>query len=367
MNSTASQLGKLIDCRKLIITGGFYALAESARSELVKDFVSGIQELLTNGVVSWSSDRKTVRNAERVHESIETPGPHSILFFGDFESDVVYHKTSLKKYDRTMKNWPYMDYVREAVDYKEYYEANLEYSEDGAAQFKVALLKLFEEEQHQYIAHCCSHDVEGMILSYQVKPLSDLYYGKLYAEIQTFCLGDAVYAWANRFKDLGIMLSEKYHNINLRIEINAYHDVNETYFGRATVEEDALKNTLLRSVCLSGIGWCNIVSQKTMCLGNINQEENNLVKTTELRNGNMVFQAQTPIDCISSKELKLIKNKLTGAVLPSQSSFHFTYPFRRCWEKIAVFEDELTVVGAKVIFCHKGSMTYDAVSTVLRE
>lgn len=355
MKSTAEEFGHIIDCRMLTLDGKYFGLTEDQTLGLAEKFY-----LLADGMfahsclLSWRcSNRSIQKSSDITGTKIKAGEIFEISMLGDVKSEVVFNKTSLRAYDRRLKN-DTMFYLGltppfSSADYPKYAMAELDPYRCSPQQLREALLKLFNIEGRCNMGLYRQHDLEACFNSASTN--ENTFSGEFFLEISCHCLGGELDETAEKLYEFSKSLVSEYANVNMTIGVFQSDRDWERYFGAPTASSG---NTMLHEdEYVTKVGWANIISPQTACLLDSSEETvfSAPLRCERLENGAVCIRSDSAASGTTISDLKRIKMTIYPTLLPSIAEFDNDWPyFRSQWENVAVLDNELLTDGDKVIF-----------------
>lgn len=368
MRTVADIVTKINDCRRLKLAVHFFSLCEEQVDQLAREYYQFINESFQNDcVLDWSFedhsflDLDTALNKRKMKN-----GAYGFWFTGYLKSDIVYNKTTLRKFERQIDNKllfvPTLG-TRWSVDFSEYYSTMVLSQKDDSELYKRALLNLFDLEDRIYQGEMIHPDMQGL---FSVTPVAEnSFFGAFDMNISCYSLENELDDWANRMFDFGVYISERFPNVNAYVDLNSTDSPYTEYYGRyidhnTPIPQQGLLLNYLRSFYNTEIGWGHIICDKTRKLGlTLTASDNSRVLCKELSSGAIAIRSNVPIGKYSICDRKVLKKCIYNTVMPRQNTIHYDWKLRRYWEYVPVFEDEVFITKAGVKFQHYGEFDTD--------
>jgi len=379
MDPTANHFGEIIDCRTLRFDASFYKLKKEDALELAVDFYDYIEkQFRQSSVLLWEINNRVLKNSTQILES--GTKVLDIFLTGDVYSERVYHKTSLRDYNKKLENSPvfYMGLTLPfvSVDYPEYVETCLAPYDMQPKAFKKALCNLFSEENRINQRQFRGHDLSGMFLCAPNYSIGLAFAGKLRIDLSVACFKEELEEYSANMRKYACYLSEKYTNINITIGIDQSGGDYVRYLGslkKTGIEERnyAEMNSKAKYLYLCNVGWFNVVSPSIIrALWNNETQAGQYVleKNSEgdlnfrqeaLSNGALCLGFDRSILGMSMDALKGLKRKLYPVLLPAEGLRGLKpicrkngkfYSYRCNWENVPILDEEILVTEEKVEF-----------------
>ena len=377
MKSTISALGKVIDCRKLIISGSFFSLTQAQADDLFRAFYDFINDsFLRFSVLDWRFRDWALRDPDIALRTKKLKnGAYTSTCMGYVVGEIVYNKTTLRKYLRNIM-YPLMPRelvgIDESVDFAEYYDSNVLSQVGNNERLKTALLELFDADGHMHQGEFIEPDIQAGFINIPMRATDGLYYGTFGLDISYFCLNNELEQWADEFCAFGKKLAERYSNINCGITLESLPQPYAAYYGRYPKNCDPifLQTSLreyVRSFYLTDVFWANIICKKTCGLGIILPEdtESDEIEFEKLSGGGIFIRARNPISAVKTCDLKRIKRSIYSTIMPRENEMPLSQRLRRRWENVPVFENELFVTDKGVKFKHYGEIELEYICRAL--
>ena len=372
MRSTADAFGQIINCRQLDLQIRFYGLEHPQVDELARKYYHHVSEMFaSNCILDWRFRNRVINDFENsLNNWKNSYGLYSMTLQGDFISESVYNKTTLRthakrlQYDNIFNQGIAPGFC--ATDYQAYRKNKLEPFENDPHQFVSALYKLFMLNHTETMNQYHEHDINGFFRVSCFEQNTDFLFGKLYLSIPVFCLGHALDEFALSLVVFAKKCAESFKNINASVNLSTKSSGGEydVYFGGLKEDDEKIYKewqNIAHSLYHFEVGWSNILSPATRSL------EDNLNKTFELSkkgirveecaNGCLIVQCNTPISINTQMDLQEIKRMIYGTLFPGKADFLYSFGFRRYWENISVLEQEIIPLGtAKIRFTHNSRL-----------
>ena len=293
-----------------------------------------------------------------------------MIFTGLLKSEKIRNKTSLRRslreleYSLTPKDFAGL---WTSMDFDDYYAEHVRSKQQDPTALKKALLDLFDLEgrfDRGELSFPC--DIQGSFTTARMETQQDLFYGCFDVEILFYVIENDLDRFADQCCDFGMRLSEKYRNINIRVDLNASSPCTAPYsehYGRfpvggAEILQESLFKDYMRHLYISEVGWGHIVCGKTRGLAEcpFAESDPDALNIREIGNGAVFIRPKNPLSKVTISDLKQIKKYLYPVIMPRSEEWSFPGPFRKHWEAVPVFEKELTVTENTVTFRHFGQI-----------
>ena len=392
MRSIISSFGQIIDCRQLILSISYYSLPINSAHALTNEFYSFVNTLLPDFVLDWKLQNRSFKDLSEAMQTRSLINGHfSMDLLGSLRSKVVYNKTTFRKYIHEML-YPSIPYHLKGED------ASVDYSpysrERGSTiwipeQEKDSALKLFDLEGKKYLAESVGPDVGGggenspmglgepesygdnyLLLCEKDLPQGfddPLYHGEYHIGIPIYCLEDQVNQTAELFLEFCLELQKTFRNVNAYVELNPHAECYTRYFGRYPEEGPAAKlpyRGIARSLFFPEFGWGNVISPGTRTFG-VRTIDAETIQTEETSSGGLCLRCKKPIMETTIADLKSIKKSMYDVILPRSSTYEGIWDFRKEWEFVPLFEDEVTAFMTGITFEHHGQIDFEKFCRVL--
>ena len=367
MRSVALEKGHAIDIRCLILRGTYYSLPRSTADDLLESVYRYIcDRFQENCVLDWKMERHVLKDwAHAMKTQKLASGAYFVEMDGYFKSDVVYNKTSLRKFNYSMMYPPFPSRIPDNEKREDHVSAwkrvTDAFQNKNLALTKEALQVYFDQEGMIGKEECVFPDVQCFLHNTPMDVREDTFYGDYTIIISCFSLANELDKTAEELCSFSKQLFEKYKTTNIQIDLNSRVNSYRPAFGYVyNKQADPLLSTLplgnlTEYFYLPEIGWGNFISAPTMKLGlDISSQavSSNLLAET-LVSGTYVHVAK-PISEMLIADRKEVKRMLYKVILPGENWHPLSLPLRRYWEYIPVFEDEIYVSEIGAWLCHEG-------------
>ena len=363
MKPTSDVFGKIIDRRRLYLSGNFFNLTTKQMTDLAKEFYSFVSDSFGDTCVfDWKYNEKPLRNLDSI--SIENNlGYVSLLFEGDRKSTAIYNKTTLRKYTRRIQYDPVLYRINSSsfysADYPEYRRAVIDPAGNSPALLRDALYQVFSEEGRIDLGLYLGHDLSGLFYCDYKAHEEENVCGSMYLRFSCYFLDEELDETANLLLSFSKQLSLNYNKINITIGIGSGNEFKAYYPSLKGISKQDDQYDMLwenaNILYLQNVGWANIISPRIA--KRILPFSDALITTdaTEciMENGALCVLVPERIHDLSLSSLKAVKRRLYPVLFPGEGSFPIDYPyFRSCWEMIPVLDQEIEVFTHKVYFRH---------------
>ena len=390
MKSLIAAYKQIIDCRELKLYGTYFCLTQEQVNVLTECFFVFCNDLLNDFVLDWSFNGKSFRTLPQALSSRKMQnGAFIMRSRGNVCCEEVYNKTTFRNYERFIK-YPPMPHepagFYESTDFAQYYETYVANEFYDPEKLKNTLLHLFDLEGKKHLGHNLRPDVFCLFVNTPMESNMSLYFGEFSIRIPSYCLDAEVNTTADRFLNYGIDISEQFPSINLSVELNAYTDTYSEYFGIYPNElESSSLRDYARCLYLTGCGWANILcpSSRTLIRADSTSVPDNIsVESTP--GGSLVVKGKSSVTETLIKDLKDIKQYLYLSIMPRTQKRALYYDmvstglsfnptpepppkirFRRYWEVLPLFPNELLVTTDYVEFRHHGKIDLEAMRKIM--
>ncbi len=390
MRSVIEKKGYAIDVRRLIMGGTFYALNENDADALLGSIYSFVcKHFEKEAVLDWKIDHKALKDWDSAIDNRKSiPGSrYWIQLDGYIKSDIVYNKTTLRKYihEQMFPSLPLPSPIPEISESEEYKSVSkgirmaAQAVEKDHSRIKYEIHALYDTEGLIPYGECMVPDIQCFMDRNPMMPFCDspgkgfINYGNMFCGsfkllINSYCLDEQVDTWAEELRSFAGLLFQRYKKTNIWIDYNSVPNAikrvfSENYDSIKSRDEllQVVPSTTFDCIFLDGIGWGNYVSAATCDLGidKWTKEMDSSVICEELPDG-IYVQATGSLSQLRIEDLKHIKEHLYNAFPPCHRVFWRSfYKYRDHFEYIPVLDDELDVSVAGVVFHHSDRRDID--------
>ncbi len=372
MKTIAKHYNTVIDMRHLILEGTYIRFSDSLARKLCIEFYEYIKALLDrNCVLDWQINKRHNSDIKGVIYGKEfRNSPFTLSMNGNIICEEIYNKSTLRNHNKKIMFPLVADrpmISNSAEDYCEIYDLLL--SKENDEDIKKTVLQIFNMSNKIPYGYTIQNDTSAY---FSCIPLGDTheFRGEFTFSISAFCLDDEIDCYANDFaKFIKERLSE-YPFLNAHITLDYYDDSYSRYYGRYPIDsnraywEDPI-GSYLSSVYIMEIGWANYICAESSELGIVAHNHNNRIGIEKTQDGGYWIKGLQQITECDISVLKDIKQSLYNVMLPRINEHGRHKAFRKYWELVPVFDDELSIIDNDVVFCHKGLIDIDYVRDTL--
>ena len=379
MNSILSAADQLIDCRKLILSGSFFALSPEQTDELTSLYFQFFSDRFGEEcVLDWRFQNHACRDISAALQKYKLKnGAYQLMMQGNVICNSVYNKKTFRAYIREVE---YPRFPRErigedaSIDYESYYQAHIRNCFGNPEILKSAILDLFNLEGKIHLGESQQPDLFGHLAVFPVGHTKEqLFCGEFRFSVPIFCLGEELDAIAEEFLTFGVELCSRFDNTNVQIQLNADEGIYSSYFGQFHSNDCSAENVMFRHYArqfyLPEIGWANIICKNSSQLGIDMPSETARTNLTvkPIAGGGTMVRVNRPISKASIADLKNVKRVIYHMVLPRSNTLQLEDWHPRCkWEVVPIFPEELTVSDCCITLRHFGSIDSNIIRSVLR-
>lgn len=373
MRTAATEYGKIIDCRKLVLSAHFFSVSSQRADSMAREFYRFVNDILGNECfIIWKFLGRPVRQFEETLQAEKRKnGFYEFAFEGDVHSEIVHSKSTFFKYNKQLL---YGNLPPEAPDttlgYLSYLEQNIGPLTDEDS-FLDRIIALFDNEYNYHRDRLYVHDIQGSFSCVPVEVKSNLFAGDFSIDIASFCLGKELDFWAEILYCFGKDFSKLHPNTNISIDYNSDIDAYLHYFNRysehAPIE---LRNKILgyyvKYFYIDAIGWRNILCESSRRIDPRLESKigSKHIIAEELGNGAICVGTQAPLSKMLISDRKNLKRALYKVIFPGASTFPIEYSphwLRQEWEYVPVFRNELSLKNDRIVFSHHGTIPLDLI------
>ena len=367
MRSIISSRGQIIDNRKLIMRIGYYSLTLKKVHELANEFYFFVNKLFPDCVFDWKLQNRAFKDFnDALRDRSMKNGSYSLFMRGNFICEEVYNKTTFRRFERETsypKSSQSLRGADESIDYLPYKRERSSVTWDVQRE-KEAALEQFDLEGKRYLAESVAPDVLAEGVNIPMDFSKPLFYGFFLLQIPVFCLENETNQIADRLLQFCLELEETFKKINAYVELNPRKECYSMYFGLFAKNGFASElpyRGISRCLYFPEFGWGNVISSVTRELKTqfFTNEEATRISVNETRSGGLCVRCCNPIMEMSIADLKSIKSVMYEYILPRHSIWKGICDFRKEWELVPIFNNELTVYNVGFVFQHYGTLDYD--------
>ncbi len=379
MTSILSATAQLIDCRKLILSGSFFALSSEQADNLTALYFQYFSDRFGEEcVLDWRFQDRACRDISVALQKHKLKnGAYQLMMQGNVICDTVYNKTTFRAYIREVEHPRFpREHIGEyeSIDYESYYQARIQNCFEKPEMLKSAILALFDLEGKYHLGESQQPDLFGHLVVLPVGHTKEqLFCGEFRFSVPVFCIGEELDAIAEEFLAFGMELCSRFDNTNVQIQLNADEGIYSSYFGQFHSNDCSAENVMFRHYArqcyLPEIGWANIVCKNSSQLGietPSKTAKTSLLVKPSARGGTLV-RVNRSISKSSIADLKNVKRVIYHVVLPRSNTLQLDDWHPRCkWEVVPIFPEELTVSDRCITFHHFGNVDANYIWSVLR-
>ena len=379
---------EIVDCIVLHLELDFFLLNQQKLNALGDFLLQRTFELLKDAFFTrWDFNDRHVKPEALSSKILSNTKLLRFSFEGDVFSDIVFDLKSFKRYDRIQRDmniitpWP-ASYDKVSADYPVFF-AKYFGNMPLADKCKEALLHVFNESNRKKLARWRDHDVGGIFFSHRHENYPDLYWGEFEFKIAYSCLGSHGISVSEKIAETACQIARDYTNVNARVALTPMWFTSPCsghmkYFGILPNGFFSSQNNFNNHECRTffysrGAEWVNILSP--LQLSHIHDFEGKAKKYPQISvetfaGGGKSVRLNKCIDQVDVIDLADIKKLLYDALWPGESTMPFKYLFdpncymyrtkpRPEWERVPIFEDEITVFEDRIVFQHKQNIAED--------
>lgn len=377
--STAMHLGGVIDARCLVLSVEFFQQDQEAVIDLSRDILRWAAQLVDSAFVVSYQTGHTTGTANRIIEhwirSIKAGKGCSWGATAFAQCEAVCNRTSMKRHMSAVLRGYHSLTPDVSADFADYWNDVFPGENDRAAIIP-AVLALFRQTGKRHTAAYLLPDVQMLFTAIPYERDAQQYYGDFKIHFSRFCLGDHLDRFAGSCCDFARELSEKYININARVQLQplrpGWRSPYMRYFGQHGMVDDShlevgfSAKEWYPTYYAQGVEWFNILSPLTRShLSDLNDTENLYVRN--LAHGGAVVASNKAIESYDVDDALALKKRIYAALYPGRSNISLKTLFRddpmkfyfaglpRCdWAIVPLLDNEVTIIGNDLVFRHRG-------------
>ncbi len=379
-SSKAMCHGSCIDERRLHMGLMFYQLTLSEIIEVMSLIQKELSELFRDSTVClWYWGTKVVKE-ERIRELINShsnsKGGFDFGFEGEFLSEIVYDRKTLKEYNNNMK-YACMSVDGLPVGYMDEFDR---YFKKGMSkeELKQALLEFMNMPNKKLVRSFPSHDIQGVFFVNPYLRFPGLYCGRCFVSVVAGTLNLHIDEFAKKFERIVRKVAQQSSNVSGCVSLEPQSGKYpcfahmKVFGGRLDCVQacremgyEEYEWTPYSYVC--GTEWFNLISplQRERLPDVLTKSKAyEKIYVEEVGSGGLIVGSNEPISQTDIPELREIKELVYDALYPGKSviyldsfwerkAFGFRAKPRSGWEYVPIFEDEIFVLFDRIEFRHK--------------
>lgn len=379
LKSTIPEYPNPIDSRCLQFELSYYMLGKEQIDNLMISFYTWCQSFMNNQCVAeWFWGRRKITSSS-IPFRISQNTAYTFGMDANVVSNVVYDRKTYK--ENKQKLLADASTTRKELDcskdYYTFFESQFFDIPESPSAWKETLLRFFNEKGRFCLSSVTSTDIHAFASAcpYHSKPY--LFYGSIRFYVFLYCVSGNI---SNVVTNMVAFLKEasvSFVNINACVSLSPIVSPSPcsphmTYFGGNVfqdgthISEGVMATEWYKSYYLQGAEWYNIISPLVQQhIPNLSRDISRYINLAceTLDTGGIAVWVKQNIDLIDITDLTPMKQLLYPALYPGmmkvgkqfilsrRDSGLISKPRKR-WELIPIFEDEIIVTDATVIFQH---------------
>ena len=373
MRSIVEAYGSAVDARHLIIEGTYYSLTNDQVECMINDIIGYLcNKYEAKCVFDWGKGIKDIKSF--IHEHVND-SYYSIRLKCYKKSELVYNKTSLRKYESKV-TYPAQPRALlgtyKSIDYDEHYDRIVEPSRFDPEAYKRSILQFFDKEGMVPKCEMLGQDIMLFISgSNNISNGVVLNDGGIMIQYKFYTFYDELDQLCQDNLELCRKLLSKYRNINLCFQSNRFHLMYTRYYGYYPSErKDELRKKHIWDRVFQlyqrEVGFAHFISNDSRKLGVDSKPLNNTnrIVQEEVDGGGLIVRANVPMPDVTVNDLKILKKSIYSTVLPRESVLPYNNTIRSFWEMVPVFDNELFVTEKGLRFIHYGEINTEYLESI---